>query len=112
MSSAPLNALAVQFWKLCAGFERELGFLSPERVEAAEAQLRFARRRLETILDGEGLRLATYDGLAWTADIPASPANAEDMGEDATPRVAATLEPTIIGPDGVVHPGRILLGEG
>lgn len=111
-AASPLAALAVHYWKLCATLDRELAFMAAERVQAAEAQLRFARRKLESVLDAEGLRIATWDGAEWTADIPASPVNAEDIGVDSTPVVDATLEPTIIGPDGIVHPGRILLREG
>jgi len=78
---APLAALAVQYWKLCAAFERELGFASEERAVAGEAQLRFARRRLEAILGEAGLKLAVWDGAAFTPDLPASPVNAEDIAD-------------------------------
>ena len=108
---APLAALAVQYWKLCAAFERELGFASEERAVAGEAQLRFARRRLEAILGEAGLKLAVWDGVAFTPDLPASPVNAEDISDGAEAMVEATIEPTVTGPEGVVSAGKILLRE-
>jgi len=107
----PLAALAVQYWKLCAAYERELGFASAERAVAGEAQLRFARRRLDAILGEAGLRVAVWDGVAFTPDVPASPVNAEDISDGATAVVEATIEPTVTGPDGVVIGGKILLRE-
>ena len=106
-----LAALAVQYWKLCVAFERELGFVSPDRVQPGEAQLRFSRRRLDSILEGEGLRLATYDGQSWTSDIPASPVNAEDISDAEAAIVDMTIEPTIIRANGIVHPGKVTLRE-
>ncbi|WP_404338281.1 hypothetical protein AB2M62_05075 [Sphingomonas sp. MMS12-HWE2-04] len=114
MSDAPpaLAALAVQYWKLCAAFERELAFAAPERVPAAQAQLRFAQRKLDTILESEGLRVLTYDGGAWSAELPPTPINAEDVADSRTAQVDATIEPTIVGAAGVLHPGKILLRQG
>ena len=108
---APLAALAVQYWKLCAAFERELGFASEERAAAGEAQLRFARRRLEAILGEAGLRLVVWDGVAFTPDVPASPVNAEDISDGVGAVVEATIEPTVTGPAGVVSAGKIMLRE-
>jgi len=107
----PLAALAVQYWKLCAAFERELGFANEDRAVAGEAQLRFARRRLDAILGEAGLKLATWDGAAFTPDVPASPVNAEDISDGADAIVEATIEPTVTGPAGVVSAGKIILKE-
>ena len=105
-----LVGLAVHYWKLCAAFERELGFADPDRAQAGAAQLRFARRKLDSMLDDAGFRLVTFDGEAWTPEVPASPLNADDVGAGAA-LVGSTVEPTIIGADGVVHAGKILLAQ-
>ena len=109
--AAPLAALAVHYWKLCAAFDRELGFMNADRALAGEAQLRFARRKLDTILAEAGLRIVTYDGAAFTPDVPASPVNAEDISDSAATIVASTIEPTVTGPEGVLVAGKILLKE-
>ena len=111
MSQEALTSLAVHYWKLCAAFERELAHADPARAEAGAAQLRFARRKLESILESEGLRLATFEGEVWSAEIPASPVNADDIASDGAATIADTIEPTILGPQGVVHSGKILLRQ-
>ena len=109
MSDSALAALAVQHWKLCGAFARELEFTSADRVQAGEAQLRFARGRLEAILTEAGFRLVTYDGAPFTPEIPASPVNAEDVGPGAV--VGTTIEPTITASGSVLIAGKILLKE-
>ena len=109
--AAPLATLAVHYWKLCAAFDRELGFVTSDRAQAGEAQLRFSRRKLDTILAEAGLRITTYDGAVFTPEIPASPVNAEDIADGASAIVDATIEPTVTGPDGVLVAGKILLKE-
>lgn len=106
-----LAKLAVQYWKLCAAFEREIGLADPARGDAAGAQLRFARSRLDTILSGEGLRIETFDGAPWSADIPASAVNADEVEANGAATIAETIEPTIVDPDGVIHQGKILLKQ-
>lgn len=106
-----LAALAVQYWKVCAALERELALADPHRTAAGAAQLRFSRQRLDTILEAEGLTLATYDGRPWTPDLPASPIDAEDIADPDAAIVALTVEPTIIGPGGILHPGKITLKD-
>ena len=109
--TAQLAALAVHYWKLCAAFDRELDFMTHDRAQAGEAQLRFARRKLDTILGEAGLSIVTYDGTPFTPDVPASPVNAEDIADSAAAIVASTVEPTVTGPGGVLIAGKILLKE-
>lgn len=111
MSQTALATLAVHYWKLCAALERELAFADAARQEAGAAQLRFARRKLDAALEEEGLRLATFEGAAWSPEIPASPVNVDDIGTDAPAHIHETIEPTIIGQLGVLHSGKILLRQ-
>ena len=106
-----LAKLAVQYWKLCAAFDREIDFTDPGRRDAAAAQLRFARSRLDTILAGEAIRIETFDGAPWSPQIPASALNPGDIDAGAAAMIIETIEPTIVGPDGVIHSGKILLKQ-
>lgn len=102
-----LAELAVHYWKLCLALERELAFAPEARVQSGEATLRFARRKLDSILDGQSMRLVTFDGEPWSPALPASPLNPEDVEGDAV--VDATIEPTIMGPSSPIVAGKILL---
>jgi hypothetical protein len=103
-----LAEIAALSWKLCEAFERELGFAAADRAQSGAATLRFARRRLEMLLATQALRIATYEGEVWSAQIPASPINHDEV-EGAEAVVDSTIEPTVIGPAGIVLPGKILL---
>jgi hypothetical protein len=102
-----LAELAVHYWKLCLALERELAFAPEARVQSGEATLRFARRKLDSILDGQSMRLVTFDGEPWSPALPASPLNPEDVEGDAV--VDTTIEPTIMGPSSPIVAGTILL---
>jgi hypothetical protein len=100
--------LAVQYWKLCLAFERELAFVPATRLQSGEAMLRFARRKLETILDRQAMRIVTFDGEPWSPALPASPINPDDIDTpDAI--VDATIEPTIMGASATLIAGKVLL---
>jgi hypothetical protein len=107
-SAEALAELASLSWKLCRAFERELGFVDPDRAQSGAATLRFARRRLDTILAARDMRIATYEGENWSAQIPASPINHDEV-EGGEALVDATVEPTILGQARVILPGKILL---
>jgi hypothetical protein len=107
MSKGALAELAVNYWKLCLALERELAFAPEARVQSGEATLRFARRKLESILDRQSMRLVTFDGEPWSPALPASPINPEDVDADAV--VDTTIEPTIMGPSAPIVAGKVLL---
>lgn len=110
MSEMPsaLAELAVNYWKLCLALERELAFAPEARVQSGEATLRFARRKLDTILDRHNMRVVTFDGEAWSPALPVSPLNPDDVDTpDAI--VDATIEPTIMGPSSPIIAGKVLL---
>ena len=105
---AAMAELAVHYWKLCHAFERELAFVPENRLQSGEAMLRFARRKLETILDRHAMRVVTFDGELWSPALPVSPINPDDIDTpDAI--VDATIEPTIMGANAPIIAGKVLL---
>jgi hypothetical protein len=102
---AELAALA---WKLSEAFAHELTLAPPERAQAGEAMLRFARRKLDTLLAAQDMRLVSYVGEAWTPQVPANPLNLAEIAEGDI-AVETTIEPTIICGTQVILPGKILL---
>lgn len=111
MQCDPTPRLAVEFWKLAQAFERQLGFLDESRRAGGQAQLRYARRRLDALLGEADLRLAIYDGEPWSPALPASAVNADEVGGEEHV-VETTLEPAVVGGDGrVVLPGKLIIKE-
>lgn len=104
-----LAEVATLAWKLAEALGGELEQALPERAQAGQAMLRFATRRLDTLLAQSGLNLVTFDGQDWGAQIPANPINADEVEGCEDVAVDQTVEPTILRGTQVVLPGRILL---
>ncbi|MGB3471375.1 MAG: hypothetical protein WBA51_11180 [Erythrobacter sp.] len=101
-----LAELATQYWKLCAAFEHKSA-QDEGAGQSDEAMLRYARGRLDAILQSEGMELRVFNGQPFTASCPAIPLNSEEVGGDA--RIERTLEPTILHAGEVVLSGKIML---
>jgi hypothetical protein len=104
-----LAKLAVDFWKLAASFENHLQNSVEGARTRGQAQLRFSRRRLEAILDESGLTLSCYDGEEFTASLPVTAINADDIPEHEKYLVEATIEPTIFASEGTVLTGKVTI---
>ncbi|WP_395335443.1 hypothetical protein WBP06_26170 [Novosphingobium sp. BL-8H] len=108
-SRRTLAEVASLAWKLADALAGELEQAPPSRTQAGQAMLRFAGRRLDTLLAQGDLRLVTFDGQDWGAQIPANPINPDEVEGCETVAVDRTVEPTILCGTDVVLPGRILL---
>lgn len=104
-----LAEMASLAWKLTEALASELLQAPPARAEAGQAMLRYARRRLETLLGTSEMTLVTFDGQEWSPQIPASPINLEEVGGCEHIAVDRTVEPTILRGSDAILPGRILL---
>lgn len=104
-----LAALAVETWKLQATLRRSATDLAEEKRARVEAQLRYSGGQLERILAEADLRLVTFDGEEFSAELPVSPVNAEDLKGAKMTFIDQTLEPTVVAAGSVVRIGRVLL---
>lgn len=104
-----LAALAVENWKLQSTLGRSVADLAEEKRPRVEAQLRYSRGQLERILAEADLRLVTFDGEEYSAELPVSPVNAEDLAGVEMTFVDQTLEPAVVAAGSVVRVGRVLL---
>jgi hypothetical protein len=102
--------IAALCWKLCSSLERELEFIPAERMQSVEAGLRFARRKLAALLASQEMHLETYEGSAWSPQIPATALNSAEV-EGAHTLVESTVEPTIMGDKGIILSGKVILRE-
>lgn len=107
--SEAIAAIATENWKLQSVLGRALTALPEEKSARVEAQLRYSRDQLERILQDAGLRLVTFEGEEFTAELPVTPVNAEDFAGSKVAYVERTLEPTIVASGSVVRVGKVLL---
>ncbi len=104
-----LTQVAVEMWKLLRAFERTFVDLPAEKLPNRVAQHRYSTSRLNALLDGVGIKLLTFDGEQFTAHLPVSPANADDIEDADSAVIESTIEPTIIGHNVVLHIGKVML---
>ena len=104
-----LIQIALEMWKLLRSFERALDDIPADKLARRAAQLRYSKARLETILENSEMRILTYEGQTFTANLPVTPINSDEIDDPDNALVESTLEPTIIGRNLVLHVGKIML---
>ncbi len=107
-----LTQISLEMWKLLRAFERALVDLPNDKASKRAAQYRYSKGRLESVLDGAGMRLLTFEGQKFTAHLPVSPMNADEIDNPDEAFVESTIEPTIVGQDLVLHTGKVMLSGG
>ena len=103
---------SLEMWKLLRAFERTLDDLPDEKKQRRSSQHRYSTSRLESLLDEAGLRLLTFDGQKFTANLPVSPLNADDVGDPNDAMIESTIEPAIVGQNILIHTGKVILAGG
>lgn len=104
-----LVQITLEMWKLLRSFERAVEDIPLEKQARRAAQHRYSQGRLDTILEDAGIRILTFDGQKFTANLPVTPLNADEIENSEDAIVESTLEPTIIGRNSVLHTGKIML---
>ena len=109
VNPAVLIDLAVDAWKLARLFERVVARLDPGEQGRYLNQLRFLHRRIDGAVEVAGARLVSIEGQRFAAGLAATPLNLEEFPQDAELVVAQMLEPIVMGRDGVLRMGTVLL---
>lgn len=101
--------VAVESWRFGKLFDRLLLKLDAGEQDRYRGQFRWFQRKLEESLTDAGLRIVNVEGHAFDPGIAATPLNIEEFGSEDALVVDQMLEPIIMGPDGVVRTGTIIL---
>ena len=72
----------------------------------------YSQRRVEDVLEKQGIRLVTHDGAPFSAEVPAEPVNPEDFDTDEGLVVSETIEPTVIFDGRILARGLVVLAKG
>jgi hypothetical protein len=107
-----MAVLAGEWFKTARRLSRVMRDTSPARLEQERALLAYSQGRVEEVLASSGLRLVTYDGAAFSAQLPAEPVNPEDFDTDEGLVVMDTLEPTVIFEGRILARGLVVLAKG
>ena len=105
------SAMAVNCWKLARSTEKALAEISGSAAKRLGAQHRFAAGRLETLLDDRGIRIMTYEGMPFSADLPITAINADEVEPETETIVEAAIEPAVIIGGKVIQNARVIIRE-
>jgi hypothetical protein len=104
-----LIALAIDSWRFARLFGRVLTKLDAVEATRFSNQLRYFSKNLEEHLEAANLKIVTLEGQLYDPGVAASPLNIGDFGANDVLIVGQMVEPIIMGHDGVVRPGIVML---
>jgi hypothetical protein len=106
---AVLVDLAVDAWKFARLFERVLARLDAGEQARYLNQVRFLLKRIDAAAASAGARLVSIEGEPFEPGQAATPLNLADFAPDEALVVEQMLEPIVMGREGVLRMGTVLL---
>ena len=106
-----LEEIAVESWRFSRLFLQLLAQLDGGNQSRYQNQLRFFLKKLEDGLQSADLRIVNLEGQEYDPGLAATPLNIEDFDADTVLVVDQMIEPTIMGPDGLIRSGTVILRE-
>ena len=101
--------LSIEGWRFARLFAKVCTKLDAGEAQRYANQLRYFQKRIEESLESAGLRLVNLEGQPYDAGLPATALNIGDFPPEMRLYVEQMLEPVIMGPDGLVKTGTIVL---
>jgi hypothetical protein len=110
-ASDALLDLAIEGWRIARLFSRVLTKLDAGDGARYANQVRYFVKRVEESLEAANLRLVNLEGQLYEAGFPATALNIGDFAPEDRLYVDQMLDPVIMGPQGVVKTGTVMLGK-
>ncbi len=104
-----ITSMAIEFWRFSRVFDRLLTKLDAGEQKRYKSQLRWFIRKIEESLEQVDLRIVNVEGHPFDPGMAATPLNIEDFDSEDSLIVDQMLEPIIMGKDGLVKMGTIIL---
>ena len=101
--------ISVDSWRFTKLFARLLTKLDAGDGERYFNQLRYYIKRLEDNLEIAKIRLVNIEGQPYDPGMAATALNIGDFGPDDRLLVDQMIEPIIMGTDGLIRPGTVML---
>ena len=101
--------IAVESWRFAKLFNRLLTKLDAGEGARFVNQYRYYLKRLEDNLEQAGLRLVNVEGHPYDPGIAATAVNIGDFGPDDHLLVDQMIEPILMGREGLVKAGTVML---
>ena len=101
--------MAIESWRFSRVFDRLLIKLDVGEQRRYKSQLRWFIKKMEEALEQVGLRIVNVEGHPFDPGMAATPLNIEDFDSEDSLIVDQMLEPIIMGKDGLVKMGTVIL---
>lgn len=103
--------VSIEGWRFARIFARLLAKLDAGDSARYTSQARYFLKKIDDGLDGSGLRLVSLEGQPYEPGMAVSPLNIADFGPDDILVVEQMVEPVIMGLDGLVRGGTVMLAK-
>src|SRR5438552_1865287 len=101
--------MAIESWRFLRVMERVINSLDADQQRRALSQFHYFQRRVGDALQVADLKLVLLDGSQFGPGLAATAVNAGDFSPQDELVVDQTIEPVVMGPDGVVRTGTVTL---
>ena len=101
--------MAIESWRFSRVFDRLLIKLDAGEQKRYKSQLRWFIKKIEESLEQVNLRIVNVEGQPFDPGMAATPLNIEDFDSEDSLIVDQMLEPIIMGKDGLVKMGTVIL---
>lgn len=101
--------ISVESWRFSRLFARLISKLDAGEGARYTSQYRYYLKRLEETLEGAGLTLVNVEGQPFDPGVAATALNIGDFGPDDVLAVEQMIEPIIMGSEGLIRGGTIML---
>ena len=101
--------ISVESWRFSRLFARLISKLDAGEGARYTSQYRYYLKRLEETLEGAGLTLVNVEGQPYDPGVAATALNIGDFGPDDVLAVEQMIEPIIMGSEGLVRGGTVML---
>lgn len=108
LSSSLIN-VAVESWRFSKLFERMLLKMDAGEQSRYQSQYRWFLKKLEESLSDSKMNLVNVEGQSFDPGIAATALNIDEFEENDKLIVEQMLEPIIMGPEGLLRSGTVML---
>ena len=102
-------SMAIESWRFGRVFDRLLMKLDAGEQKRYKSQLRWFMKKMEESLEQVDLRIVNVERHPFDPGMAATPLNIEDFNSEDSLIVDQMLEPIIMGKDGLVKMGTVIL---
>lgn len=101
--------ISIEGWRFARAFGRMIAKLDAGDAPRYANQARYFLKKIDDGLESIGLRIVSLEGQTYDPGMAVSALNIADFGPDDLLIIEQTVEPIVMGPDGLVRGGIVML---